>query len=107
MKKNPNRRAAHGTALNRTAENSIIDLRTPPVTGGAPFEEKEKRADAEPPRCEPIPSRQKNAQAFLAGASPGVMQAYAPGAKASNEEGWVEDDETVTRLVKWRQEAIY
>ena len=35
------------------------------------------------------------------------MQSYAPGAKASSVEGWVEDDETVNRLVDWRQEATY
>lgn len=53
-----------------------------------------------------LPSRQKAAQAFLEGRSPGVMQRYAPGAKAGAD-GWVEDDETVRRLVRWREEAIY
>lgn len=53
-----------------------------------------------------LPCRQKAAKAFLEGTSPGVMQSYAPGAKAG-EDGWVEDDETVRRLVKWREQAIH
>lgn len=52
------------------------------------------------------PSRQKAAKAFLEGRSPGVMQSYAPNARAGAD-GWVEDDETVRRLMHWRQEAIY
>ena len=53
-----------------------------------------------------VPSRQKAAKAFLDGSSPGVMQSYAPGARPG-EDGWMEDDETVRRLMKWREEAIY
>ena len=53
-----------------------------------------------------VPCRQKAAKAFLEGRSPGVMQSYAPDAKTGRD-GWVEDDETVRRLVKWRQEAIH
>lgn len=53
------------------------------------------------------PSRQRQAKAFLDGKSPGIMQSYAPGAKVSDVEGWVEDDETVHRLAHWRSEAIY
>ena len=34
------------------------------------------------------------------------MQSYAPGARPG-EDGWVEDDDTVRRLMKWREEAIY
>lgn len=53
-----------------------------------------------------MPCRQKAAKAFLEGSSPGVMQSYAPGARPG-EDGWVEDEETVRRLMKWREEAIY
>lgn len=53
------------------------------------------------------PSRQKQAEEFLKGNSPGVMQRYAPDAVADPEEGWVESDETVQRLARWREEAIY
>lgn len=53
------------------------------------------------------PSRQKQAEEFLKGNSPGVMQRYAPDAEPDPEEGWVESDETVQRLVRWREEAIY
>lgn len=52
------------------------------------------------------PSRQKFAQAFLDGKSPGIMQRYAPEAETSEVEGWVEGDETVQRLVRWREEMI-
>ena len=38
--------------------------------------------------------------------SPAVMQSYAPNAQAG-EDGWVEDDETIHRLMRWREEAIY
>lgn len=51
--------------------------------------------------------RQKQAKEYLQGKSPGVMQRYAPDACPDPEQGWVESDETVQRLVKWRQEAIY
>ena len=53
------------------------------------------------------PGRQKQAEAFLRGQSPGVMQRYAPAAVADPEQGWVEGDETVQRLARWREEAIY
>lgn len=53
------------------------------------------------------PSRQKQAQEYLQGRSPGAMQRYAPDAHADPEQGWVEDDDTVRRLAKWREEAIY
>ena len=49
------------------------------------------------------PSRQKQAQEYLQGRSPGTMQRYA----ADPEQGWVEDEDTVRRLAKWREEAIY
>ena len=35
------------------------------------------------------------------------MQRYAPDAYADPEQGWVESEETVKELVKWREEAIY
>lgn len=53
-----------------------------------------------------LPCRQKAAKAFLEGTSPGVMQSYAPDAKPEKD-GWVEDDETVRRLMKWREQAIH
>lgn len=53
------------------------------------------------------PSRQKQAREFLAGSSPGTMQRYAPEARPDAEQGWVEDEDTVRRLAKWREEAIY
>ena len=51
--------------------------------------------------------RQKQVQEYLEGRSPGTMQRYAPDAHADPEQGWVESDETVKELVKWREEAIY
>ena len=53
------------------------------------------------------PSRQKQAQEYLQGRSPGTMQRYAPDAHADPGQGWVESEETVKELVKWREEAIY
>ena len=100
------RRSALNAARDQTVENSITDLRTPPVTGGAPGSIGAPEGTG-PDYKVPAPSRQKNARAFLEDKSPGIMQSYAPGAKASSVEGWVEDDETVNRLVDWRQEATY
>lgn len=54
-----------------------------------------------------MPSRQKAARAFLNGSAPGVQQSYAPNAETSTVEGWVEDDETVERLARWRRDAPY
>ena len=54
-----------------------------------------------------VPSRQKQAKEYLQGHSPGTMQRYAPDAHADPEQGWVESEETVKELVKWREEAIY
>ena len=54
-----------------------------------------------------VPSRQKAVRAFLSGGAPGVQQSYAPNAEISPVEGWVEDDETVERLARWRREAPY
>ena len=54
-----------------------------------------------------MPSRQKAAKAFLQGKAPGVQQSYAPNAETSSVEGWVEDDETVERLARWRRDAPY
>lgn len=50
-----------------------------------PREENEVRRRA-------APSRQKQAEEFLKGGSPGVMQRYAPDAVPDPEEGWVESD---------------
>ena len=54
-----------------------------------------------------VPSCQKQAKEYLQGRSPGTMQRYAPDAHADPEQGWVEDEDTVRRLAKWREEAIY
>ncbi|WP_455502003.1 hypothetical protein [Gemmiger sp.] len=54
-----------------------------------------------------VPARQKQAREYLQGCSPGTMQRYAPDAHADKKEGWVESEETVKELVKWREEAIY
>ncbi len=54
-----------------------------------------------------LPDRQRLAKAYLKGQCPGVQQSYAPNAKPSKTEGWVEDDETVERLARWRREAPY
>lgn len=57
--------------------------------------------------CRTLPCRQKSARAYLEGQTPGVQQSYAPNAKTSPVEGWVEDEETVERLARWRREAPY
>ena len=54
-----------------------------------------------------VPSRLKQAKEYLQGRSPGTMQRYALDAHADPEQGWVESEETVKELVKWREEAIY
>ncbi len=52
-----------------------------------------------------LPSRQKNARSFLKGQTPGVMASYAP--EMRHTDCCQEDDETVLRLVEWREEAPY
>lgn len=52
-----------------------------------------------------LPSRQKNARSFLKGQTPGVMASYAP--EMYHTDCCQEDDETVLRLVEWREEAPY
>ena len=65
------------------------------------------KAEKETLLCRTAPSRQKQAQEYLQGRSPGTMQRYAPDAYADRREGWVESEETVRDLVDWREEAIY
>lgn len=65
------------------------------------------KAEKETLLCRTAPSRQKQAQEYLQGRSPGTMQRYAPEARPDAEQGWVEDEDTVRRLAKWREEAIY
>ena len=62
-----------------------------------PREENEVRRRA-------APSRQKQAEEFLKGGSPGVMQRYAPDAVPDPEEGWVESDETVEHKLYSKEE---
>ena len=52
-----------------------------------------------------LPGRQDFARDFLAGKVPGLQQRLAPDAKASDVEGWVEDDETIDRLARWHRES--
>ena len=72
-------------------------------------------------RC--LPSRQKNAASYLAGETPGVMVFYAPESELPAAEQAmqrrartahrrakdtaVQDDETVQRLLEWREQAPY
>lgn len=72
-------------------------------------------------RC--VPCRQKNAVNFLAGNTPGVMASYAPEMNSRQAERALqptsptvtpairdlaaESDETVERLVEWREQATY
>ena len=65
------------------------------------------KAEKETLLCRTAPSRQKQAQEYLQGRSPGTMQRYAPDAHADRREGWVESEETVRDLVDWREKAIY
>jgi len=92
------------TPLNMARGQKAKDLASVPVNGGAPG------AVAPEPDGEFLhrtaPSRQRFAKAFLQGKAPGIMQRYAPGAKTSDVEGWVEDEETVKRLVDWREYMI-
>ena len=63
----------------------------------------------------PAASRQKNAESFLAGTTPGVMAAYMPENNRVESKDTdprrarpaQQDDETVQRLVEWREEAPY
>lgn len=94
-----------GSGQQRPGSSSITDLRKQrPGALQKPEPAKSKTGCGGKP---PVPAHQKNAQEYLAGHSPGVMQSYAPNAAASPTEGWVEDDETVHRLAHWREEAIY
>lgn len=91
--------------LNTARGEDAVHLHHVAAAGGSP-------GPVQPPRDAEFlhrtaPSRQRQAKAFLDGKSPGIMQSYAPGAKVSDVEGWVEDDETVHRLAHWRAEAIY
>ena len=52
------------------------------------------------------PSRQKQAQDICRAAARRDA-ALRPDAHADPEQGWVESEETVKELVKWREEAIY
>ncbi len=63
----------------------------------------------------PAACRQKNAASFLAGDTPGVMASYMPennrvdprGVPPRKARPTQEDDETVQRLVEWREDAPY
>ena len=57
--------------------------------------------------CAPHPAARSRHRNICRGRSPGTMQRYAPDAHADPEQGWVEDEDTVRRLAKWREEAIY
>lgn len=53
------------------------------------------------------PSRQKQAREYLQGRVPGVMEHYAPDGRTDADQGWVESDDTVQRLARWREESPY
>ena len=76
-----------------------------PVKGAITM--KKKHIISEETLTHTVPCRQKQAKEYLQGRSPGVMRSYAPDAHADPEQGWVESEETVKELVKWREEAIY
>lgn len=103
-KHKPNTTPPLGAARGQTAEDAI-DLRPVPPDGDAPGPIRPPKDDAFLHRV--LPANQKRAKAFLDGKSPGIQQRYAPNAQTSAEDGWVEDDETVERLVHWRKEAPY
>ena len=65
------------------------------------------KAEKETLLCRTAPSRQKQAQEYLQGRSPGTMQRYAPDAHADDKDGFVESDDTVHHLAHWREDAIY
>lgn len=92
-------------ALNSARGQKGRHLQEVAPEGGAPASAKAPPEDDFLHRT--LPGRQKFAKAFLAGKAPGLQQRYAPDAKVSDVEGWVEDDETVERLVEWREEAPY
>lgn len=52
-----------------------------------------------------FPSHQKNARSFLKGETPGIQQSSAPEIAVNH--SCQEDDETVQRLLEWREEAPY
>ncbi len=70
-----------------------------------------------------VPCRQKNAESFLRGDTPGVMAFYAPeqtskaaeaalaadnvGKEHAAQNAALESDETVARLVQWREDAAF
>lgn len=91
--------------LNHAKDEPGVDAYEAPVQGGRSGPVREP-GDADFLH-RTAPCRQRQAKAFLDGKSPGIMQSYAPDAKVSNVEGWVEGDDTVHRLASWRQFAIY
>ena len=127
MKDRSNSDALHNGAehfLNTARGQQGVHLHTVPPAGapepapGAPPEAPQPRPGTDAPPAQPptpdpatlshaAPSRQRLVKAYLAGEAGAVMQSYAPNAKTSDVEGWVEDYETVHRLAKWRSEATY
>ena len=56
----------------------------------------------------PVACRQKNAAAFLAGNTPGIMATYGAGGREPGSPiPTLEGEDTVRDLVRWRQEAPY
>lgn len=49
----------------------------------------------------------KQAENYLAGNTPGVMDSYSPTAHTEGREGWVETAANVEELVQWRQYSIH
>lgn len=88
----------------------------PPSTSQTPHPGPESAPQARIPYTQgtPAPGRQKNAASFLAGTTPGTMAAYMPENNRIEHDAppqaalpAQEDDETVERLVEWREEAAY
>lgn len=106
MSKHRKLRPGKGDApLNSARNRPEGPLQEVPLSGSAP-------AGAAPPKDDSylhrtVPCHQRFAQAYLAGTTPGLMQRYAPDAKVSQTQGWVEDDETVECLRNFREECPY
>lgn len=88
----------------------------PPSTSQTPHPGPESAPQGSIPYTQgtPAPGRQKNAASFLAGTTPGTMAIYMPENNRMEHDAppqaalpAQEDDETVERLVQWREEAAY
>ncbi|MGN0661817.1 MAG: hypothetical protein ACI4LE_01585 [Faecalibacterium sp.] len=98
-------------------DNPGVQLPPPEVPGQTPHPGADSVPQSGIPMTDgtPAPSRQKNAADFLDGTSPGLMAFYQPENNVVDARGvpprrarpTQEDQETVLRLVEWREEATY